>query len=185
MPPSFLVQRAAHWVRQGGVVAYPTEAVFGLGADPANPQAAERILALKHRRRDKGVILLAANADQLRPWVAELPDRDWATIHAVWPGPFTWVLPARANTPEWLTGGRDEIAVRITAHPVARALALAADTAIISTSANPSGHPPARSPLAVRRYFANRLDAVLCGDTDRHANPTPIRHWPTGRWLRR
>ncbi|WP_407275676.1 L-threonylcarbamoyladenylate synthase [Halothiobacillus sp. DCM-1] len=185
MSSSFLLNRAAYLLRHGGVVAYPTEAVFGLGAHPANAAAAERILAIKHRSRHKGVILLAAHRDQLTHWVADLPAEAWQQIESVWPGPFTWVLPARAGTPDWITGGRTEIAVRVSAHPVARALAQAAGTAIISTSANPSGHRPARSPLSVRRYFPRELDAILSGPVDPRANPTPIRHWPSGRWLRR
>ncbi len=185
MATAFSLARTAAILRAGGVVAYPTEAVYGLGADPADADAARRILAIKQRDWHKGVILLAADRQQLEPWVEDLPEADWTSISSVWPGAFTWVLPARSGTPDWITGGRDEIAVRISAHPVASTLARVAGTAIISTSANPAGRPPARTPLAVRRYFKNTLDAILVGATDRHANPTPIRHWPSGRWLRR
>lgn len=185
MPSAFLLARAADILRKGGIISYPTEAVYGLGGDPANPQAAERIFSLKQRDERKGVILLAADRIQLEPWIAPLSVSDWVEIETVWPGPFTWVLPARPGTPDWITGGRDEVAVRISAHPVASALARAAGTAIISTSANPSGHRPARTPIIVRRYFGNRLDAQLTGPINPHANPTPIRHWPSGRWLRR
>jgi len=184
LPTPFHRRLLRERVAAGGVFAYPTEAVYGLGCDPANPFAVARLLHLKHRDWRKGLILIAADRQQLLPWVS-LDDSEWTELERQWPGPRTWVVPARPGTPDWITGGRDEIAVRITAHPTARALCHACDTALVSTSANPDGRPPARSPLMVRRYFHNRLDAIVTGQVDRHANPTPIRHWPDGQWLRK
>jgi L-threonylcarbamoyladenylate synthase len=184
MPTPFHLRIASQALARGGVIAYPTEAVFGLGCDPLDAVAVERILTLKQRDWRKGLILLAADLRQLQPWIS-LPPEELAQISAHWPGPATWVVPASPNTPDWITGGRNEVAVRITAHPIAAALARATRTAIVSTSANPAQHPPARSVMAVRRYFGHQLDGILSGAVDTREKPTPIRHWRTGDWLRR
>lgn len=182
-PTPFHLRVTGQILSEGGVIAYPTEAVFGLGCDPLDEIAVERILTLKQRDWRKGLILLAADLQQLQPWIS-LPSEELARIGAHWPGPATWVVPASQNTPDWITGGRDEVAVRVTAHPVASAIAQAAHTAIVSTSANPAQRPPARSALAVRRYFGDQLDGVVAGPVDTRAQPTPIRHWRSGEWLR-
>ncbi|OZB81712.1 MAG: tRNA threonylcarbamoyladenosine biosynthesis protein RimN, partial [Halothiobacillus sp. 13-55-253] len=114
----FRLRQTGQILSQGGVIAYPTEAVFGLGCDPLDAIAVERILTLKQRDWRKGLILLAANLEQLHPWISLSPE-ELAKISAHWPGPATWVVPASQNTPDWITGGRDEVAVRVTAHPVA------------------------------------------------------------------
>lgn len=183
-PTPFHLRVTGQILSQGGVIAYPTEAVFGLGCDPLDAFAVERILTLKQRDWRKGLILLAADLQQLQPWIS-LPSEELARISAHWPGPATWVVPASQNTPDWITGGRDEVAVRVTAHPVAAALARAAHTAIVSTSANPAQRPPARNTLTVRRYFGDQLDGIVTGPVNTRAQPTPIRHWLTGDWLRR
>ena len=181
---AFHLRQIGQIITRGGVIAYPTEAVYGLGCDPLDALAVERILTLKQRDWRKGVILLAASLEQIRPWMALSSDQ-LDDISAHWPGPATWVVPASPQTPEWITGGRDEVAVRVTAHPVAAAIARVAGTAIVSTSANPAQRPPARSTLAVRRYFGDRLDGIVSGPVNLRAQPTPIRHWRTGDWLRR
>lgn len=183
-PAPYQLRRIRQIVETGGVIAYPTEAVYGLGCDPANLWAVAHLLQLKGRDWRKGLILIAANRAQLDPWVS-LDEPEWQALEQQWPGPRTWVVPARPGTPDWITGGRSEIAVRITAHPTVRSLCMACDSALVSTSANPDGRPPARSALMVRRYFADRLDGIVAGPIDRRANPTAIRHWPDGQWLRR
>lgn len=179
----FRLRRAARALRDGVVLAYPTEAVYGLGCDPLNPDAVHRLLALKGRARHKGVILIAASVAQLRPFVAELDEAQWRRVTADWPGPVTWVLPAAPATPAWLTGGRDTIAVRVTAHPLAAALCRAAGMPLVSTSANVSGRPPARSSLQVRLRCPG-VDMILSGATGGLARPTEIRDLASGRQLR-
>jgi L-threonylcarbamoyladenylate synthase len=171
-------------LRAGGVVAYPTEAVYGLGCDPDNEQAVRRLLALKQRPLHKGLILIAADFGQLTPYLDRLPADRLSQVLATWPGPATWLLPAAKSTPTWLTGGRDSLAVRVTAHPPARALCLAWGAALVSTSANPTGRPPARSALQVRRYFGSRVDAVLAAPLGGKARPTPIRDSRSGALVR-
>ena len=148
-------------LRRGGVIAYPTEAVWGLGADPWDQTACLRLLALKRRPWDKGLILVAADAGQLEPFI-EVPSKNvWKRAALTWPGPNTWVFPCTERTPEWISGDQDSVAVRISAHAPVRALCQAFGGALVSTSANPSTRPPARSATQVRLYFRDALDALL------------------------
>lgn len=175
---------AARVLANGGVVAYPTEAVFGLGCDPWDRDAVGRILAIKGRGRAKGLILIAADPIQLVPFVEPLPGPRMAEILGSWPGPNTWILPARPTTPSWLTGRFATLAVRVTAHPLAAGLCRAYGGAIVSTSANRAGKPPARSAFQVRRALGEAPDYVLtgpCGGADR---PSTIRDGRTGLVLR-
>lgn len=175
---------AARILRQDGVIAYPTEAVYGLGCNPWARDAVERILTIKCRDMDKGLILIAANVEQLRPFVKELTPARMAEIRATWPGPNTWLLPARDEVPRWLRGRFETLAVRVTAHPIAAALCRAFGGALVSTSANRANHPPARTALQVRLRLGAELDAVLggpCGGCDR---PSTIRDGRTGQVLR-
>ncbi|HEY7883889.1 MAG TPA: Sua5/YciO/YrdC/YwlC family protein, partial [Cellvibrionaceae bacterium] len=116
------VRRAAAMLAAGGVVAYPTEAVWGLGVDPANPQAVQRLLALKGRPRHKGLILLAANTEQLAPWLLGLSAEQQQRLADTWPGPVTWLLPNRGIASPWVTGDFTSVALRVTDHPLAGAL---------------------------------------------------------------
>ena len=175
---------AAAAIRAGGIVAYPTEGVWGLGCDPANQEAVERLLALKGRDVAKGLILLAAEEDQLAPWIEPFNTAMANHVRGTWPGPITWIVPARSDCPRWLTGGRPTIAVRITAHPPARALCVAAGTALVSTSANPSGQAPLAGPADLRKTFGPGLNAIFEGPLGRLQGPTEIRDLQSGRILR-
>ncbi len=183
-PSTFALRQAARTLRGGGIIAYPTEAVYGLGCDPRNEEAVFRLLMLKQRPMHKGLILIAADLAQLLPYIKEPPPSHKRWLEESWPGPVTWVMPARADTPFWLRGGRTTLAVRVTAHPVAAALCHAFGGAIVSTSANPTGRQPARTPLAVRRYFDGRLETIIHGKTGPLRNPTEIRNLTDGRILR-
>lgn len=178
------LQRAADLVRAGGVVAYPTEAVYGLGCDPRNAAAVRRILRLKKRPAAKGLILIAADLTQLQPFLAPLSEQMRKRVLPTWPGPVTWLLPAAPGTPHWLRGEHTTLAVRVTAHPPAAALCRAAGTALVSTSANPSGAPPARSAQEVRALFGEALDFVLEGELGGLARPTQIRDGCSGKVVR-
>ncbi len=182
--PAWRFRETARCVHAGGVVAYPTEAVFGLGCDPFDWFAVERILELKQRSVEKGLILIAADFEQLRPFVQPLPDRQMRIAFDTWPGPHTWLLPAADALPSWIRGHHDSVAVRVTAHPVAAALCRACGSALISTSANLSGRPSARSALGVRLRFGDRIDRILSGSVGSDSEPTPIRDLATGRVVR-
>lgn len=180
----FKIRQAAHVSRAGGVIAYPTEAVYGLGCDPLDPEAVHHILELKGRMASKGLILVAADFNQLEPYLEPLPRNMQAEAEASWPGPVTWLLPARAEVPEWLRGEHDTLAVRVSAHPVVAALCRAFDGPLVSTSANRSGRAPARSALAVRRIFRDDVDYILHGPLGGLDRPTEIRDGATGRVVR-
>jgi L-threonylcarbamoyladenylate synthase len=175
---------AVQALAEGGVVAYPTEAVYGLGCDPWDRSAVGRILEIKGRDRNKGLILIAADLPQLLPFVERLPPARMAEILATWPGPNTWLLPARRTTPAWLTGRFDTLAVRITAHPLAAGLCRAYRGAIVSTSANRAGHAPARDALRVRLALNPGPDYILVGACGGAERPSTIRDGRTGRVLR-
>ncbi len=175
---------AARWVRTGGVVAYPTEAVYGLGCDPWNGEATRRILEMKQRSEAKGLILIAASFEQLNPFVASLEADRMALILATWPGPYTWLLPVRPETPAWLKGQHATLAVRVTAHPLAAALCRAAGRALVSTSANRATRHPARTALEVQLRLGGAADYLLSGPCGGRAQCSSIRDGRTGRLLR-
>lgn len=175
---------AARCIEAGGILAYPTEAVYGLGCDPWNGDAVRRLLAIKRRPERKGLILIAFDFDQLELFVAPLDDERMAIVHATWPGPVTWLLPARDETPRWLAGHHDTLAVRVTAHPFAGALCKAFGGALVSTSANVSDRPPARTALQVRLAFGSDVDLVLAGRCGGRVRPSAIRDARTGASIR-
>jgi L-threonylcarbamoyladenylate synthase len=178
------LKQAVRHLDAGGVIAYPTEAVFGLGCDPLNPLAVSRLLELKQRDVAKGLILIAADIDQLSPFIEPPGTEIQARLDASWPGPVTWLLTPRPNVPQWITGAHNAIAVRVTAHPLARTLCQAYGQALVSTSANPASHPPARRSLTVQRYFDGRIDYLLHGRLGPQTRPTEIRDAQTGRIIR-
>ena len=178
------LEEAARILHRGGLIAYPTEAVYGLGCLPWERRAVERLLEVKNRSWRKGLSLIAASLEQLEPLV-EFPTGALAEeLRLSWPGPFTWVLNARPGIPYWLTGGRDTLAVRVTGHALSRRLCEAAASPLISTSANRSGRPPLRRILHVRREFGAGVDYVLAGELGGPGNPTMIRDGLTGAVLR-
>ncbi|WAT14892.1 Sua5/YciO/YrdC/YwlC family protein [Xanthomonas fragariae] len=171
---------------QGGVIAYPTEAVWGLGCDPRQQAAVLRLLEIKRRPVDKGVIVVASNVEALCDWVdldALEPARKREVL-ASWPGPHTWILPVIAQAPRWVTGEHDGLAVRISAHPVVAALCAAWGAPLVSTSANLAGEPPARSRQALDPALLACIDGVVEGEVGALAQPTQIRDARTGQILR-
>jgi L-threonylcarbamoyladenylate synthase len=175
---------AARWVKDGGIIAYPTEAVFGLGCDPSDPLAVARLLAIKHRPVSKGLILIAGDRAQLDPWLQPLPTELEQRLRHSWPGPITWLIPAADDCPGWLTGQHSTLAVRVSAHPLVRALCKRLDGALVSTSANISDQPPARSVLEVQLRFATDIDYILNGPLGGLQQPTTIRDLVSGRIIR-
>lgn len=174
--------RAADVLLRGGVIVYPTEGVFGLGCLPDDPGAVQRVLQMKRRDANKGLILIAANIDQLDGWVSlppgkSLPEPDPAH-------PVTWIVPPGPFVDPLLRGQHAGIAVRLTTNPVARALCEAVDSPIVSTSANISGKPTARNRFVLRRQFAHRVDYVVPGDCGPASGPSEIRDLATGKVLR-
>jgi L-threonylcarbamoyladenylate synthase len=177
---------AVAMLRTGGVIAYPTEAVWGLGCDPAHEAAVHMVLRLKQRPVEKGMILVAADLPQLEGWVRleALPDARQRAVLASWPGANTWILPAGPRARHWVTGEHSGIAVRISAHPLVSALCRAWGGPLVSTSANLAGEPPARSREELDPRLLRLLDGLLDGQTGGLAQPTPIRDALSGSILR-
>lgn len=178
------LQQAVAHLEAGRVVAYPTEAVFGLGCDPLQEAAVLALLDIKERPVEAGLIVIASDLAQLGGLV-NLGDADaLARAKATWPGPVTWVFPAHAQTPDWLTGGRGTLAVRVTGHPVARALCEAFGAGVVSTSANRRGGTPARTAHEVAELFGEAVDCIVPGETGGRESPSEIRDAATGEVLR-
>jgi L-threonylcarbamoyladenylate synthase len=173
-------------LRQGDVIAYPTEGVFGLGCDPDNTEAVKKLLDLKQRPRKKGLILIAASYGQLLPYIDKnrLADKQLQEIQASWPGPVTWVMPASERVTDWLSGEYDTIAVRVSDHPLVQKLCIAFGRPITSTSANLSGQPSCRTTEDVRLQFGQYLNAILEGDIGGRSKPSEIRDARTNKVLR-
>jgi L-threonylcarbamoyladenylate synthase len=171
-------------LRAGGVIAYPTEAVYGLGCNPLDRTAVTRLFELKQRPPTQGVLLIAADFAQAEPYLGSVPPEALARARATWPGPHTWVFPRSSETPAWLAGAHQGIALRVTAHPLAAQLCRAFGAAIVSTSANRHGAPPARSAPEVRAAFGEELAYILQGPVGNLERPTPIRDAVSGEVLR-
>jgi L-threonylcarbamoyladenylate synthase len=154
-------REAARCIREGGVIVYPTETVYGIGCDPWNRAAVERVLAMKGRRGDNPMLLLASSRRMVEERFGALDALAGALASAFWPGPLTLVIRPAAECPEYLYGPSGGIAVRVTSHEAVAAMAEAFGGPIVSTSANLSGHPPVLSFEDARALFGGAADMVL------------------------
>jgi len=181
-----LIPSAIPLLRSGGLIAYPTEAVWGLGCDPGNQQAVLKLLQIKQRLVDKGLILVVADLAQLDGWahLDALPAARRQAVLDTWPGPQTWVLPKGARAPRWITGRHPGLAVRVSAHPVVAALCRAFAGPLVSTSANLSGEPPAYREEDINPHLLEQIDAVVAGHIEGLPGPTSIRDAFSGLLIR-
>ncbi len=184
-PSAFQLRLMANLLRAGGVIAYPTEGVFGLGCDPRNDAAVLRILRIKGRPANKGLILIGADESQLWQYARTVDDGRMSQVRGTWPGPVTWIFPAREELSPLITGGRNTVAIRVTSHPGAAALCEAFGGALISTSANVGGGRPARTRLRVQRVLGTRVDAIAPGRVGDRRGASAIRDVASARTLRR
>jgi len=176
------VTHAADILLRGGIIAYPTEGVYGIGCLPNDIAAVQRLLAVKQRDAAKGLILIAANPEQLNDWVSlpgklAIPEPD--PTH-----PVTWIVPPGPDVAPIIRGEHEGLAIRITTHPIAAALCEAAGSPLVSTSANLSGRPTARNRFVLRRQFAQRVDYVVPGDCGPVSGASEIRDLASGKVLR-
>lgn len=184
--PASSIAEAVAALKRGGIAACPTEGVWGLGCDPFDEAAVLRLLALKQRSVDKGLILVASSLPQfdgIADWDA-LPPQARDAVFASWPGPYTWVVPATPGVPYWITGGRDAVALRVSAHPLVAALCDGFGGALVSTSANVSTAPAPRTRAALDPRIVAGIDAIVDGETSGLAQATPIRDARSGDTLR-
>ena len=178
------VQEAAALLRQGGVLAYPTEAVWGLGCDPFNSRALQRLLLLKQRDPSKGVIIIAASLEQFKPWLTEITPAQQLVLENSWPGPQTWLVKDNGYTPDLIRGKHSKVALRVTNHPWVVALCEAFDGPLVSTSANTSGESPLQTYAEIEKYFGGEVDMILKGTLGGLNRPTRITDLETGEVLR-
>lgn len=171
-------------LKQGGVIAYPTEGVFGFGCDPLNEKAVRRILTIKQRPMDKGLILIAACFLQVVPYVRILDNERMRPVWASWPGPVTWLLPKSKALPTWISGTHDSVAIRITSHPIAAELCAQFGRPLVSTSANRQGKEPLRDWATVSEEFGLCVDYIVPGKVGELGGPTEIRDAWTGQIVR-
>ncbi|MDM8566219.1 L-threonylcarbamoyladenylate synthase [Candidatus Halobeggiatoa sp. HSG11] len=178
------VKQAVQYLRQGKIIAYPTEAVYGLGCDPYNETALKNLLKLKQRSWKKGLILIASDYKQLEPFLQPLTSELETKLFASWPGPITWLLPAKTGVSHYLRGKSDKLAVRVTAHPQVIALCKQWGKALVSTSANTSDIPPCITASEVECGFEDKIDYLLPGQVGDRQRPSEIRDALTDEVLR-
>ncbi|MDX1695183.1 MAG: Sua5/YciO/YrdC/YwlC family protein [Ketobacteraceae bacterium] len=175
---------------QGGVITYPTEAVYGYGCDPFSQDAVARLLAIKDRPWQKGLILIAANQEQLAPLLSDLTPEQQQQLDDTWPGPVTWLVPDPQDlVPRIVKGEHGSVAVRVCGHPLARRLCEQWGGPIVSTSANRSGEAPCYTELSLRQRLQHlplwyQPDAIVGGPTLGLDKPSVIRDLITGDIIR-
>ncbi|MGE5320857.1 MAG: L-threonylcarbamoyladenylate synthase [Hyphomicrobiaceae bacterium] len=170
-------------LRRGGLIAYPTESCYGLGCDPRNIHALQRLIHIKGRSAAKGLLLIADHFRRLQPFIQPLQAAERTRMLRTWPGPVTWVVPASAACLPELTGGRATVAVRVTAHAGAARLCRRIGMALVSTSANKSGKKPAKTAAECRRIFGARV-RVVAGRIGPRRRPSTLIDLATGTILR-
>ncbi len=178
------IRLASRALQQGRLIAYPTEAVYGLGCDPLNKAAVMDLLKIKQRPVHKGLILIASDFSQLQAFIRPTPDM-LQRIMPSWPGPITWVIPAQLWVPAYLKGAHQSLAVRVSAHPVVQQLCTHYGGAIVSTSANISNLAPARTAVEVRKQISTDDIFILPNAITQQNNPTAIYNAQDGHCLRR
>lgn len=163
-------------IKENQVVAYPTEAVFGLGCNPHSEEAVRRLLCLKQRPEEKGLILIAPSRAYFSPFIDEtaLSEAEWQRFEQHYDRAISWIMPAKSSVPRYLKGQFETIAARLCQVPAVVELCAATGAALTSTSANLTGLPPCRTADEVRTQFGEHFP-VLNGQTEGRANPSEIR----------
>lgn len=180
------IANAIEQLNAGEVIAYPTEAVYGLGCDPDNEQAVLKLLAIKQRPVEKGLILVAATYSQLLPYINDkaIPLERRYQIFSSWPGHISWVLPASAGAPAWITGKFETIAVRVSAHPLVQQLCQAYGKPMVSTSANLAGEPAITDYQQLLTSIGLKVAVIVEGALGGASQPSQIRDGVSGEILR-
>lgn len=178
------IRDAASIIRRGGIIAYPTESCYGLGCDPGNSWAVRRILHIKRRKKEQGLILVSDHISRVMRYVKFFPVATRQEILASWPGACTWLLPARKSVSGWVVGNHASIAIRISRHHGVRALCRNAGMAIISTSANRARRKALRTAESVYLEFGSEVDCIMEGEIGTDTRPSVIRDAVSGAIIR-
>jgi L-threonylcarbamoyladenylate synthase len=176
------IHKASKIINNGGIIAYPTEGVYGLGCLPEDSNAVFRILNIKHRDQKKGLIIIASDIEQLEKWTT-LSDNELDTILRE-QKIITWIVKKNKNVPYWVSGEHETIAIRLTKHPIAAALCATSKSALISTSANITGEEPPKNQVMLRSLFGDVVDYIVPGDCDSEIGASTIKILTTGEIIR-
>ena len=176
--------QAARCLNGGGILAYPTEAVYGVGCLPAFYGSVERIRRIKQRHPQQGLILVTDKPERLAEYIFPLTASQKARIRKQRVRPVTWLVPARPECPEALRGHSTHLAVRVSDHPVVRRLCELTGSALVSTSANRRGHPPAMSAIQAMQRIGGNVDCILDAPLGQARTVSEIRHLETGQRFR-
>lgn len=178
------ISTAVKMLRNGGIIAYPTESVYGFGCDPFNKSAVSKLLAIKKREPHKGLILVASDFKQIESLITPIAPPLLTHVLETWPGPHTWVFPANDIVPTWIRGDHNTVALRVSAYPIVQQLCNQFCGPIVSTSANLSGELPTRSYRATQKMFKDTVDFIVNGTVGTLSRPTTIRDAITNEILR-
>ena len=169
-----IIDQAVSLLKNGGVVAYPTETLYALGASASNPKAIQRVIEIKNRPMDKGLPLVIFSINDLEFLSKDIPSIAYSLAKNFWPGPLTLVISARPEIPDLITGGRKSVAVRVPNHPIPLAILKKLSEPIIATSANVTGKNPCLTANEVRKMIGNRVDLTISGLTSSGGLPSTI-----------
>ena len=171
-----------HFLREGGVIAYPTESCYGLGCDPRNARAVQKLLRLKRRPKHKGLLIVAADLPQVQRFIQPPSATQVATLDAHWPGPYTFLFPVSARAPKAVSGRHRSLGIRVSAHPTVAALTAALGP-LTSSSANIAGARPAKTAAAAQRVFGGAV-RLIPGRIGKRKSPSRIIDLLSGKTLR-
>jgi len=173
-PSTRLIHQAAEVMRNGGIIIYPTETLYGLGADPLDSEAIKRLYEIKGREAGKPIPFLIKDQEMLATLVDEIPPIGRQLMERYWPGPLTLIFRARAGLPAPLRGEAGTIGVRISAHPIARGIVEAVNTPLTSTSANPAGEGDLTDPRSIAEALGDQVDLIVDGGQVRGVGSTVV-----------
>ena len=168
------LNQAVETVNVGGIIAYPTESVFGLGCNPFSENAVKKLLLIKKRSIEKGLILIASHIQQVLPLIKPIESNDLARALKTWPGHHTWIFPKSNLVPFWISGQYDSIAIRVSSHPVVTRLCQKLNSPLVSTSANKSNHDTLDTLEEIHSVFGNNIDYYLDAPVGKESKPSTI-----------
>jgi L-threonylcarbamoyladenylate synthase len=172
MASDFSIRHAAHIIKSGGIIAYPTDTIYGLGCDPYNICAIEKINIIKQRPLNKKFILLAGHFNQIKPLIKMDKNQEKIILRAT--QPTSWVVNAGPHAPKWLIDNNGTLTIRVSQNNIVQRLCHILGHAIISTSANPSGKTPAKNSLELHKYFHHTVDKILASNKKLTNKPSKI-----------
>jgi len=172
--PEKAFSRCRDVIRAGGVIVYPTDTLYGLGADPKNPEAVRKLFAIKGRQADQPILLLIKDPSEVRDWAAVITPRAGEFMNKFWPGALTLVFKAKPEVPAELTGGMGTIGLRVPGNALTRRLLASLGTALTGTSANISGRPSPRTAQEAAEAIGGMVDLVLDGGRTEGGSPSTV-----------